>query len=627
MAGMPSPPDPDVPAHRTSMLGTGMPGIGLLARLWRSLSGTPPAEAAPPPLFRGRPVPPPEPRGPGLPPLDDILTAAPPVPDPVRAPRLVLLPGGPLGEPLAPVASAPVASAPIVSAPIASPPAVPAAMVPAPVVPARPARGLTPIERQAAERIRALIGAGLIGEATALLEAHFRDQPDLRDRAGLPIYLVDSFRCAAMQDRREDMRRWADAVRPLLAENDPLLEAIAARAAVRRREPAAARAAWHAALARAPDLAEARDWLARNPVAPDGGVAAAELISGPRPLLQPAPPRPHPAAPLPDAPLPYALPSGAPGQWLRHVAIRVAETAATADAGWDTARDIPGAAEDDVAALLLAPDDIARPHMFGETALALFALTRASDPPLRLARLYAGRQPWATRPSQAPQAEMLAVLFPGLRVVAAFDGAVRETAVLALDGAARDQATGTLIGGMMPLLPRAAAEARARVFAAYGLPGSERPLRVQGRKPQALYLQATPARALADTARDRLLPLLERGGFEVTTVDMASLPFREQVRLAAGADLLFGVHGPWMASALWAHPQARLLELFPPGVRRYDTQVLAEAAGIAYLGLEGLAADGFVTQGGHRIGPPAGNPGGIVSDLPWPLLQRALGLG
>ena len=60
------------------------------------------------------------------------------------------------------------------------------------------------------------------------------------------------------------------------------------------------------------------------------------------------------------------------------------------------------------------------------------------------------------------------------------------------------------------------------------------------------------------------------------------------------------------------------------GARRYDGQLLAEAAGIAYLGLEGVAERGFVINARERWVPPAGRANRLVWALPWSMLEKAL---
>lgn len=559
---------------------------GLLGRLFRSFGGAPTDEPAPPPLFKRRPLPPPEPRGPGLPELDDIPREAPPPPDPARLPQLAV----------------------VAAEPPESPP---------------PPAPLPPAQLQALARLRAMVSAGMLAEARALLAEQFAAREELRDATGAPVHLLEAYRLAAFEGAPAELQRLEPRLRPFLGAGDPVLEAIQARAALRRRDPAAARAAYRAAVLRAPDCAEALDWLRRNPVSPDGGTPAADLIAGTPPLLPPPPLPPDPAV---LSMLPGGLPPGAPAHWRKDVAVRVGPSGPATDGEREAARDIPGATADEAALLLTDPADFARAQVLPEALLSFFALARASNPPLRLARLYAGREPWATTAMDSPHAAMLAVLFPGLRVVGAFDGAVRERTVVALDRALSDPDTGTLLGRLLPLLVQVMPEARARVFRAFGLPGSETPPRVAGRRPRALHLAPTPAAAFAATAREPLFRLLEQGGFEVASLDVATTGWGEQVRAVFGADLLFGVHGPWMTPVLWAHPAARILELFPPGVHRYETHVLAQACGLAYLGMEGRAAGGFVTQAGHRPGPPTPQAGGIVTDLPWELLNRALGV-
>ena len=353
-----------------------------------------------------------------------------------------------------------------------------------------------------------------------------------------------------------------------------------------------------------------------GPPPPERGIAAIALVAGDRPVVLMAPALAAPPAER------VVLPAGMPGRLLTDAAltldadgvVRAAEAAEAPD---------PGEAAGELALALHLPDRPTPTRVFIEAVLALFAMQRASLGHLRPARVYVGRQPWATAASGALEPQLLAVLFPNIRVVAELPEPVREPRLLLLDASQRNPATDMLIGGMMPQVVRHAVEARQRMFAAFGLPGTAEPPLAPGRRPQALFLHSEPPRALADPVRERLVAMLRRT-YDVRYVDVAKLDWRRQVRLGCGADLIVGVHSPAMAAVLWGHPQARVLEFFPEGTRRYDGQLLSEAAALAYLGLEGVTERGFVIRARERWGPPAGDANRLVWALPWAMLEQAL---
>jgi hypothetical protein len=351
-------------------------------------------------------------------------------------------------------------------------------------------------------------------------------------------------------------------------------------------------------------------------VAPPRGVPAIDLVAGERPLVLAEPVYAAPPAVV------VAPPAGAPGRLLEHVALTLDEAGAVCA---DSAPVQPPT-QGDATTLALAlrlPGGPPPTPVFIEAVLALFALHRAFLPHLRPTHIYVGRQPWAAAASGALEPQLLAVLFPGIRVVADLAGSVPEARVLLADAGLRNAATDTLIGGMMPHVVRHTVEARQRAFAAFGLPATAEPPLAPGRRPQALFLHSAPPRALADPVRERLVAMLRRS-YDVRYVDVARLEWRRQVRLGCGADLIVGAHSPAMAAVLWGHPQARVLEFFPEGTRRYDGQLLAEAAALAYLGLEGVTERGFVIRARERWGPPAGDANRLVWALPWAMLEQAL---
>jgi hypothetical protein len=353
------------------------------------------------------------------------------------------------------------------------------------------------------------------------------------------------------------------------------------------------------------------------PKVPLRGIAAIELVAGERPLVLVA-------TALAAPPAAAALPAGTPGRWLQDAAVSLDPAgvvqAETLPAGTPAAVEANPA---DLALALRMPGGQPPTRMFIEAVLALFVMQRAFLPHLRPARIYVGRAAWAAGPSDALEPQLLAVLFPGIRVLADLAGDEREARVLLVDASQRNAATDTLIGGMMPHVARHTVEARQRIFAAFGLPATAEPPLAPGRRPQALFLHSAPPRALADPVRERLVAMLRRT-YDVRYVDVANLEWRRQVRLGCGADLIVGAHSPAMAAVLWGHPQARVLEFFPEGTRRYDGQLLAEAAALAYLGLEGVAERGFVIRARERWGPPAGDANRLVWALPWAMLEQAL---
>ena len=71
----------------------------------------------------------------------------------------------------------------------------------------------------------------------------------------------------------------------------------------------------------------------------------------------------------------------------------------------------------------------------------------------------------------------------------------------------------------------------------------------------------------------------------------------------------------------------QLARSFGMGRNRIDRIVgVAEAAGLAYLGLEGVAERGFVIHARERWGPPVGRANRLVWALPWSMLEQALAL-
>ncbi len=123
-----------------------------------------------------------------------------------------------------------------------------------------------------------------------------------------------------------------------------------------------------------------------------------------------------------------------------------------------------------------------------------------------------------------------------------------------------------------------------------------------GAAPRIVYARQEPPRHLLPEIEEPLLLLLARHG-EIMPVDLSAKPLREQMAIAAGADIMIGVYGGGLANALWLAPGATLIEIFPPGVHHYDHQVICEMLGLRYFGLEG----DIIHRDGSRFGPPYGH--------------------
>ena len=123
-----------------------------------------------------------------------------------------------------------------------------------------------------------------------------------------------------------------------------------------------------------------------------------------------------------------------------------------------------------------------------------------------------------------------------------------------------------------------------------------------GAAPRIVYARHEPPRHLLPELEEPLLLMLARHG-EITPVDLGGKPLREQMEIAAGADIMIGPYGGALANALWLPPGALLIEIFPPGVHHYDHQILCEMLGARYFGLEG----DIIHRDGGRFGPPHGH--------------------
>lgn len=79
---------------------------------------------------------------------------------------------------------------------------------------------------------------------------------------------------------------------------------------------------------------------------------------------------------------------------------------------------------------------------------------------------------------------------------------------------------------------------------------------------------------------------------EIQTIDLAALPFSEQVRIVRNSDVLAGVHGAGLTHGLWLKQGSALAEILPDGFEHKGFRNMAGALGHGYFSVHGAKASG-----------------------------------
>jgi EGF domain-specific O-GlcNAc transferase len=74
----------------------------------------------------------------------------------------------------------------------------------------------------------------------------------------------------------------------------------------------------------------------------------------------------------------------------------------------------------------------------------------------------------------------------------------------------------------------------------------------------------------------------------IRRVDLAGMPFREQVQLVRGSDVLAGVHGAGLTHGLWMRERSAVVEILPEGFMHKGFRNLAGALGHGYFSAHGV---------------------------------------
>jgi hypothetical protein len=314
------------------------------------------------------------------------------------------------------------------------------------------------------------------------------------------------------------------------------------------------------------------------------------------------------------------FPEYLPARWFKDAIISIGEDSTpTVTVGRLPESRLPLVGDDEFVAILRHVHGIGHYFHFMELLITLHAIQAEYLLGARLVRIHVGRQAWNNMRQNGLQLELLRILYPGSFVVENFDGMLSERNVLAVD---LDYIFTNINKFLQPVVGIAAAhmpEMRRKVFSACGLAPSGRqpnfPLRV-------LYVHRNHSRNIDPALLEQLLKWFEDRNYAVTKVDFATMSWKEQVVATHEADLVISAHGNGLTNALWAAPHAAVIELFPDGCHDYAYQLLCEISAVSYLGLQGVAENGFVTRDHCRIGPASGTPRGNVMALPWDALGR-----
>jgi hypothetical protein len=257
---------------------------------------------------------------------------------------------------------------------------------------------------------------------------------------------------------------------------------------------------------------------------------------------------------------------------------------------------------------------------FMETFIWVYIIQQAGFAGLPMQRVIFTTRHWDAPHQNHVQSKLLALFYPGVEIVDRGDARLLDVSNLVhLDRSICKTKINKFLEQALPYGRRWVMQMCQHVRDATGCVVTPR----AGRRLRALYVKRQPPRCLASDYERQLLALLGTV-FDVRVADFAALDWEDQVRAAASADLMVGVHGNGLTNLLWLQPGSVVIELFPPGFRQYDYQVMCELSGISYFGIEGE----LVHREYGRDGPCRGTglEGNVtIEALDWPAVNDVLG--
>jgi len=249
---------------------------------------------------------------------------------------------------------------------------------------------------------------------------------------------------------------------------------------------------------------------------------------------------------------------------------------------------------------------------FIETLLTLYAVQHEFFPAATVRRLYIRLKVWSNPRQANVQERLFGLLYPDLDIVTdPGPTQIFEEHLIVIDRMRAHTPLNKMIEPILFLVAKWSAALRAEIYRALDI--APRPNQLGRDRPRILYVRRDPPRCLTQEAETAMLGLLS-ARTDIATVDFTGMDWEDQVRAAADADIILGVHGNGLTNALWLPPHGTVIELFPDHVHHYDYQMLAEAMGLDYFGFErGTIFRPFSRHGAsyghdHHVAQPVSNP-------------------
>ncbi len=244
---------------------------------------------------------------------------------------------------------------------------------------------------------------------------------------------------------------------------------------------------------------------------------------------------------------------------------------------------------------------------FMEFTVLLFALKNELFPYGRMSNVYIG-----LLTTQPYMFNIFEILFPGAELVAVLgdEPHICPEYVLYLDYQDTRSSINKFIDTMLPWVIKWASSMRSQMFTAMGLQPRSAPSGV--RRLSCMYARRKPPRTFSPEIERWLLE--ELSFMDINVAEFFDSSWPQQIIAVSQCDVLIGIHGNALTSALWLPPHGVVIEFFPEETHHYDIQIFCEAMRTRYIGLAGET----VFSNHSRFGPAYGHGDAInkpVTDI------------
>ena len=218
---------------------------------------------------------------------------------------------------------------------------------------------------------------------------------------------------------------------------------------------------------------------------------------------------------------------------------------------------------------------------FIETLLCIYAASTLFAKNSKVTQIWLPER-W-DNPNQASfQKHLIDLLFPDATILHKIDMGVEAGPTIYFNRDLSRTEINKLIDPMLDVIRLSSRLLRSKVYKYLNIEERQKPVG----KNTLLYARRTGERIFTPEVESKLLTRFSNH-FDIIDMDFWGMGWVDQIKAGASVDAFFGIHGNNLTNSIWMPSHGSVIEIFPEAAHHYDYQLMAEAMGLRYVGIEG----------------------------------------